>query len=448
MHFFTHQEGELHAEAVSVRALARRFGTPLYVYSAATLRRHYRVLAEAFAGQDTLICYSVKALSNLSVLALLREQGAGFDIVSEGELLRTQAIDAHPDRTVFSGVGKTRDAMAAALTAGILSFNVESGEELRALEAVASELNRPAPISVRINPDVDAGTHPYISTGLKSNKFGVPAGEALALYSYAHASRHLEVIGVDCHIGSQLTDVSPVGAALDGVLEIVAELRCRGMTVQMVDLGGGLGIPYTDEAPASPADYANLVRARLVGANLRLVLEPGRLIAGNAGILVTEVLYRKVNGDKRFVITDAGMNDLIRPSLYGARHTIIPVQERPEALRARYDIVGPICETGDFLARDHDGPWPERGDLLAILGAGAYGFVMASNYNSHPRPAEVLVDGAAVALVRKREELAALFQYPHGRHNKVGIIRHAHGHADHFHVRFACDPLDELCRER
>ncbi len=407
MHHFRYDRGVLHAEGCSLEAIAAEHGTPAYVYSQATLLRHLAVFEDAFAGVDHLVCFAVKALSNLSVLRLFAARGAGFDIVSGGELERVLLAGGRADRVVMSGVGKTRREMEAGLRAGILSFHVESGEELDALEAVARDLGAVAPISIRVNPDVDPKTHPHIATGLKSSKFGVPADDARQLYARAHASPHLRVEGIACHIGSQITELSPFLEALDELVSLVGALAEDGIAVSTIDLGGGLGVPYNDETPPTPELYGRAIAQRLAGTGLRVLLEPGRVIAGNAGVLLTRVLYRKEHDGKRFVVVDAGMNDAIRPVLYGGRHTILPVRET-SAEPVVADVVGPVCETGDFLARDRAIAWPERGDLLAMMTAGAYGFVMASNYNSRPRPPEILVDGATARVVRRRETTADL----------------------------------------
>jgi diaminopimelate decarboxylase len=407
MHHFAYVDGVLHAEDRSLESIADEFGTPAYVYSQASLLRHLRVFDEAFASVDHLVCFAVKSLSNLAVLRLFAEHGAGFDIVSGGELQRVLLAGGRPDRIVMSGVGKTRAEMAEGLEAGIASFHVESSEELQALEDVARARNVKAPVSIRVNPDVDAKTHPHIATGLKANKFGVPAIEALRLYEHARDSAHLRVEGVACHIGSQITELAPFLEALDRMKELVAELRRRRIDVHSLDLGGGLGIPYQDETPPTPDAYGRAIVERLGNSGLRILLEPGRAIAGNAGILLTRVLYRKEHDGKRFVIVDAGMNDAIRPVLYQGQHTILPVRAT-DAPPVIADIVGPVCESGDFLARDRAIAWPDPGALLAMMTAGAYGMVMASNYNSRPRAPEILVSGSIARLVRRRETFADL----------------------------------------
>jgi diaminopimelate decarboxylase len=408
MNFFQYQGSELYAEEVPLSKIAGEVGTPCYVYSLATLRRHYRVFDRAFAPVPHLICYSVKANSNLAVLRTFAREGSGFDIVSAGELHRVLAVGADPGKIVFSGIGKTRDEMAEALRQSILQFNVESSAELDALDAVARQMGRTAPVALRVNPDVDPKTHPYISTGMKKAKFGIEIHRALDEYERARTLAHLEIVGIDCHIGSQLTDVSPFRDALARVRGLLLELRGRGFEVRHLDFGGGLGITYNDETPPEPADYAAALLADGVDKlGVTLLLEPGRVLVGNAGVLLTRVLYRKETEDKKFVVVDGAMNDLIRPSLYGAYQAIDPVT-RDERPREVVDVVGPICESGDFFAKDRELQEVLRGELLAVRSAGAYGFVMSSNYNSRPRPAEVLVDGATYHVVRLRETLEDL----------------------------------------
>jgi diaminopimelate decarboxylase len=406
---FEYRGGELFAEEVPVRRIAREVGTPAYVYSLATLRRHYRVFDRAFAKAPHLICFSVKSNSNLAVLRTFVKEGSGFDIVSGGELFRALKAGGDPKKIVFSGVGKKREEIEYALKSGILMFNVESEQELYFLDEVSRGLGRRAPISLRVNPDVDPKTHPYISTGMKKSKFGVEITRSAELYKKALALKNLEVIGVDCHIGSQLTSVGPFVDALARVREyldrvLVGYLRQEGANIRYLDLGGGLGIRYKDEEPPHPEQYAAALIQGLEGLDVTLILEPGRVMVGNAGILVTEVLYLKETDEKKFVVVDGGMNDLIRPALYGSYQAIRPVVEK-KAETIVADVVGPICESGDFFARDREVPRPERGDLLAVMSAGAYGFTMASNYNSHPRPPEVLVDGDKFYVVRERESL-------------------------------------------
>lgn len=399
-------DGRLHFEDVALDSLAERFGTPLYVYSRAALEAAYRAYADAFAAVPHLVCYAVKANSSLAVLNLFARLGAGFDIVSGGELARVLAAGGDPGKVVFSGVGKSAAEMRAALEAGILCFNVESESELHRLNRVAGELGRIAPISLRVNPDVDARTHPYISTGLRQNKFGVPIAQAHALYRQAASLPHLAIVGIDCHIGSQLTDLSPLADAADRVLALVDALAADGIVLDHIDLGGGVGIRYRDETPPDLAAYGRVLAGKFAGRRETLLLEPGRSLVGNAGLLLTRVEYLKPGEEKNFAIVDAAMNDLMRPALYEAFHEIVAVDERSVPAR-RYDIVGPICETGDFIGFARDLAI-EEGDLLAILSAGAYGMSMASNYNSRPRAAEVLVDKNKIHLIRDRETFAAL----------------------------------------
>lgn len=391
MEAFNYRDGELFAEGVALSALAQRFGTPTYVYSRAHIEGQYRAYADALAGMPHLVCFAVKANSNIGVLNVLARLGAGFDIVSSGELERVLAAGGEPSRIVFSGVGKSRDDMRRALEVGVHCFNVESSVELERLQKVAAELGVKAPVSLRVNPDVDAGTHPYISTGLKENKFGIDIEQAEAVYARAAELPNLDVIGVDCHIGSQLTTLEPFLDALDRLLLLVDKLAARGITIKHLDLGGGLGVQYRDEQPPLAGDYIAAVRKRLAGRELSLVFEPGRFIVANAGVLLTQVEYLKHTEHKDFAIVDAAMNDLIRPALYQAWMDVSPVQPRDGEAR-NYDLVGPICETGDFLAKDRQLVLAE-GDLLAVRSAGAYGFVMSSNYNTRGRAAEVLVDG-------------------------------------------------------
>jgi diaminopimelate decarboxylase len=410
-------EHVLHAEEVPLPKLAAQYGTPLYVYSAATIHSRYDAFHRAFRGVAHTICYSVKANSNLSILRLLARKGCGFDVVSGGELERVLAADRKAARrVVFSGVGKTRDELTAALQAGILLFNVESESELTALAECAGRLRTTAPVAVRVNPDVAAATHPYISTGLHQHKFGVPIREARALYAKASAAGSLNVRGVSVHIGSQITDIAPFGEAMARVAEFVRQLREDGHQIAYVDAGGGLGIAYDKPDPVQFSDYvaayARALTAPLQGLDVHLLLEPGRAIVGPAGVLLTSVVYRKENDGKRFLVVDAAMNDLIRPALYRAYHEIVPVVcdaasgEKPEVV----DVVGPVCETGDFFARDRELPAVAKGDLLAILDAGAYGMALASNYNTRPRPAEVLVAGRSAKVIRRREKVSDLLR--------------------------------------
>jgi diaminopimelate decarboxylase len=406
----------LHCEDVPLPKLAERYGTPLYIYSAAMIRERYDAFDAAFRDVPHTICYSVKANSNLSILRLLAREGCGFDVVSGGELERVLTADRKAaKKVVFSGVGKTRAELTAALKAGIFLFNVESESELSALAECAGHLRTIAPLALRVNPDVAAETHPYISTGLHQHKFGVPIREARALYAKAAGSRFLKVRGVSVHIGSQITDVAPFGEAMARVADLVRELRADGHRIDSIDAGGGLGIAYEKPNPlefsAYVAAYARALTAPLRGLDLRLLLEPGRSIIGPAGILLTSVVYRKQNDGKRFLVVDAAMNDLIRPALYGAYHEIVPVtQGADSAVGEVTDIVGPVCETGDFFARDRELPAVNEGDLLAILDTGAYGMVLASNYNTRPRPAEVLVSGKSAKIIRRREKLSDLLR--------------------------------------
>jgi diaminopimelate decarboxylase len=409
MNHFDYRNGELCAEEVPLKRIAQEVGTPAYVYSLATLMRHFRVFDQAFAKVPHLVCYSVKANSNLALLRAFAKEGSGFDIVSGGELFRALKAGGDPKKIVFSGVGKKRAEIEYALNSGILMFNVESEEELTALNEIAAGVGKKAPISLRVNPDVDPQTHPYISTGMKKAKFGVDIQKSLDTYKKAAALKNLVVVGVDCHIGSQLTSVAPFVDALAKVREyldrvLAGAMKKEGAEIRYLDLGGGLGIHYHDETPPLPDDYARAITQGLEGLDVTLILEPGRVIVGNAGILLTEVQYVKETDTKKFVIVDGGMNDLIRPALYGSYQAIQPVaQTNAETITA--DVVGPICESGDFFAKDREITRPKRGDLLAVMSAGAYGFTMASNYNSHPKPPEVLVDGDKYYIVRRRESL-------------------------------------------
>lgn len=410
MDHFNYRGTALYAEDVPLEQIAAEFGTPCYVYSRATLERHWHAFDRAFAGQPHLVCYAVKANSNLAVLNVLARLGSGFDIVSLGELERVLAAGGDPGKIVFSGVGKREDEMRRALEVGIRCFNVEVPDELDRLNRLAGEMGRKARISLRVNPDVDAQTHPYISTGLRENKFGIGVDEALAEYRRAAAMPHLDISGIDCHIGSQLTSLEPFVDALDRLLVMIETLRTEGIVIRHLDIGGGLGIRYSQENPPEPAAYAEVLSRRLAGLQLEILLEPGRAIVGNAGVLLTRVEYLKSNGVKHFAIVDAAMNDLIRPSLYQAWQGILPVHSDSSAPTRCYDVVGPVCETGDFLGKDRDLAI-QAGDLLAVRSAGAYGFCMSSNYNSRPRVAEVLVDGDRVHLARRRETVADLFQH-------------------------------------
>ncbi len=407
MNAFEYRAGQLFAEGVALPELAARFGTPTYVYSRAHIEQQFRAYADALAGMPHLVCFAVKANSNLAVLNVLARLGAGFDIVSRGELERVLAAGGDPAKVVFSGVGKSREDMHRALQVGVHCFNVESTEELERLQQVAAELGVKAPVSLRVNPDVDAGTHPYISTGLKENKFGIDIAKAPEVYARAAELPNLEILGVDCHIGSQLTSLAPFLDALDRLLLLVDDLAARGIRIRHLDLGGGLGVQYRDEQPPLAADYIAAVRKRIEGRDLSLVFEPGRFIVANAGVLLTRVEYLKHTEHKDFAIVDAAMNDLIRPALYQAWMDLVPVVPRAGEPRT-YDVVGPICETGDFLAKDRALCLAE-GDLLAVRSAGAYGFVMSSNYNTRGRAAEVMVDGDQTHLVRRRETLEELY---------------------------------------
>jgi diaminopimelate decarboxylase len=403
----------LRCEEIPLTKIAERFGTPLYVYSAQAIRERVAAFSRAFSAVEHAICYSVKANSNLSILRLLAKLGCGFDVVSGGELERVRRTSPRAARNVvFSGVGKTASEIEAALRAGILLFNLESESELDLLAACAAKLKRGARVAFRVNPDVSADTHPYISTGLQEHKFGVPLDEAPELYARATKSKHLRATGVSVHIGSQITDFAPFSAAMERVAELVRQLRDTGHKIEYVDAGGGLGINYQDgkeDFTKRVNAYAQAIMSPLRGLGVNLLLEPGRSIVGSAGILLTRVLYRKTNGTKKFVVVDAGMNDLIRPSLYQAEHQIVPVQVS-NSTREIVDIVGPVCESGDFFARDRELPTVAEGELVAILDAGAYGMALASNYNTRPRPAEVLVDGRAAKIIRKRETAADLMR--------------------------------------
>ena len=410
-------EEVLHCEHVPLTKLAAQYGTPLYVYSATMIRDRFDAFDAAFRDVPHTICYSVKANSNLSILRMLAKKGCGFDVVSSGELERVLIADRKAaKKVVFSGVGKTREELAAALKAGIMLFNLESESELWALADCAARSRKTAPIAMRVNPDVAAETHPYISTGLHKHKFGVPIAEARGLYAKASGARYLAVRGVSVHIGSQITDVAPFGEAMARVAELVRDLRTDGHRIESVDAGGGLGIAYEKPSPiefaAYAASYARTLAGPLQGLGVRLLLEPGRSIVGPSGVLVTAVVYRKKNDGKRFLVVDAAMNDLIRPALYGAYHEIVPVRKSTgSAAKVEVtDIVGPVCETGDFFARDRELPAVDEGDLLAILDTGAYGMVQSSNYNTRPRPAEVLVSGKSAKVIRRREKVSDLLR--------------------------------------
>ncbi|WP_154124631.1 diaminopimelate decarboxylase [Grimontia hollisae] len=409
MDYFNYQDdGQLWAEDLPLAQLAGQYGTPLYVYSRATLERHWHAFDKAVGDHPHLICYAVKANSNLGVLNVLARLGSGFDIVSQGELERVLAAGGDPKKVVFSGVGKTAPEMARALELGIKCFNVESEAELDRLNQIAGELGKKAPVSLRINPDVDAKTHPYISTGLKENKFGIAFDRAREVYHYANSLPHLDVHGIDCHIGSQLTDLAPFIESTDRLLGLIDDLRQDGIHITHLDVGGGLGVTYNDEKPPEPSDYAKALLERLANhQEIELVFEPGRAIAANAGVLLTKVEFLKHNEEKNFAIIDAAMNDLLRPALYQAWQEIVPVKPRQGEAKT-YDLVGPVCETGDYLGKDRSLVL-EAGDLLAVRSSGAYGFVMSSNYNTRCRAAEVMVDGNQSHLVRQREPLASLW---------------------------------------
>ena len=414
MDYFNYQNQQLFAEEVAVADIIAAHGSPCYIYSKATLERHWQAFDHAFGAHKHLICYAVKANSNLAILNVLARLGSGFDIVSLGELERVLAAGGQPNKIVFSGVGKRRDEIIAALKVGIRCFNVEVSSELDRINQLAGELGVIAPISLRVNPNVDAKTHPYISTGLKENKFGIASELAVAEYVRAAQMPNLKIVGIDCHIGSQLTETRPFLDALEKVLELVKHLKDAGITLTHLDLGGGLGIRYHEENPPEPADYIAALLARLGEEEtaFEILLEPGRAIVGNAGILVTQVEYLKNTADKNFAIVDAAMNDLIRPALYSAWQAIIPVQQVSNAPLKTWDIVGPVCETGDFLGKNRALSLSE-GDLLAIRSSGAYGFTMSSNYNSRPRAAEIMVDGKTVHVIRDRETLAGLWANEH-----------------------------------
>ncbi|WP_319759858.1 diaminopimelate decarboxylase [Maridesulfovibrio sp.] len=409
MNYFEIKNNELHAENISINELAKEYGTPLYIYSAATLRRHFEAFDSAFTGLEHMTCYSVKANSNLSVLKLLAEMGAGMDIVSGGELYRALKAGVPAGKIVFSGVGKKAYEIAEALKADILMFNVESVGEMHRINEVAESMNKVARISFRINPDVDPKTHPYISTGMKKNKFGLDMVTAKEAYKTAKELSNVSPIGMDCHIGSQLTTIEPFLEALDKLLAFRDELNAMGIEIEHLDLGGGLGITYDEEEPPHPKEFGEALSKALSGKGLKVVLEPGRVIAGNSGILVGEVIYTKKTPTKDFLIVDAAMNDLVRPSLYQSYHRISEVTQnnRPEI---DYDVVGPICESGDFLAKDRMLPEMKQGELIAVYSAGAYGFTMSSNYNSRLRAAEIIVDGDDVIVARRRESYEDLIK--------------------------------------
>jgi diaminopimelate decarboxylase len=409
---FNYRDDRLYAENVAVSEIAERFGTPCYIYSRAALEAAFGDYRSALEGCEHLVCYAVKANSNLAVLDVLARLGAGFDIVSGGELERVLAAGGDPAKVVFSGVGKTPAEMGRALELGIRCFNLESAAELEVLNGVAGEMGQVAPVSVRVNPDVDAMTHPYISTGLKENKFGLSVDDARRLYQRAKDLEHVDIVGLDCHIGSQLTEISPFIDALHRLLALVDDLAGDGIRIRHLDLGGGLGVRYRDEEPPLVADYIGAIREVLGDRDIELMFEPGRSIAANAGLLVMQVQYLKSTPDHHFALVDTAMNDMIRPALYQAWLDIKPVQRSEDGLRHSWDIVGPVCETGDFLGKDRELALSE-GDLLAMFGSGAYGFTMSSNYNSRGRAAEIMVDGESVHLVRERESFADLVRGEH-----------------------------------
>ena len=412
---FQYREGRLYCEDVPVERLAEEVGTPLYVYSSGELRERFLAYERGLSEHPHLVCYSVKACSNIAILRLLGRLGAGADIVSVGELKRAKAAGIPMDRVVYSGVGKRPDEIRAALEEGILMFNCESQQELAAIDEIARDMGTRARVAIRVNPDVDPKTHPYISTGLKKNKFGIAHDSARRVYQWAAGLSGIDLVGIDCHIGSQLTDTAPFIEAMERVITLIEKLRDAGVSLRFLDMGGGLGIRYRDETPPSAEEYCRALTTALKGLDLTLLVEPGRSIAGPAGIMVTRLLYVKERQDRVFYIVDGGMNDLARPSLYDAYHEIRPVRHHPESTRVAADVVGPICESGDFFARERELPPLEPGELLAVMSSGAYGFSMASNYNSRPRPAEVLVDGERYWVIRRREqveELMALEEIP------------------------------------
>lgn len=408
MHHFNFKNGEMHCEDIPLKKIAKEIGTPFYCYSQATLNRHVQQFSDPFKGAKSLLCYAVKANSNIAVLKLLFSLGCGADIVSGGELFRVLKAGGDRKKIVFSGVGKTEEEIIYALKERILSLNIESAQELELVSNIAKRLKIKAPISLRINPDIDPKTHPYISTGLLQNKFGIPFKEALDLFHKTSKDPNLDLVGIDCHIGSQVTQLTPFLDAFKSIKNTIKQLQSKGIKIGHLNIGGGLGITYSDENPPHPRDYAKALLGELEGLDLTLIMEPGRVIVGNAGILVTKVLFTKRTPQKEFVIVDAAMNDLIRPGLYNAHHEIVPVKESSKGSTKVVDVVGPVCETGDFLARDRKMPNVSQGELLAVMSAGAYGFSMSSNYNSRPRVAEILVNGNKYAVIRKRETLGDL----------------------------------------
>jgi diaminopimelate decarboxylase len=409
MHYFEYKDGRLHCEGMAIESVAEKVGTPFYLYSYHTLVRHFTVFDQAFRGIPHLVCFSAKANSSLALLRLFTSLGGGIDIVSGGELYRALKAGADPRKIVFSGVGKREDEIEYALKTGILMFNVESSQELQSIDKVAGRVGKKAPVAIRVNPDIDPKTHPYISTGLKKNKFGIDILRAPMAYQMASQLPNLQVIGIDCHIGSQLVEIEPIVEALKKLKRLVQDLRKEGMVIQYLDLGGGLGITYADEEPPHPIEYASSILEEAKGFGCTLVLEPGRVIVGNAGVLVTRVLYLKENEEKKFMIVDAGMNDLVRPSYYGSFHQVLPVkQNHGEELVT--DVVGPICESSDFIAKDRRMPKVEPGELIAVMSAGAYGFSMSTNYNSRPRVAEVIVRDDQMFVIRQRESYEDLIR--------------------------------------
>jgi diaminopimelate decarboxylase len=410
MDYFNYKDDVLHAEDLAIDEIVKKYGTPCYIYSRRTIERHWHAFNDAFGEHDHLICYAVKANSNLGILDVFARLNSGFDVVSGGELERVLLAGGSPKKIIFSGVGKTASEITHALKIGIHCINVESVSELNRIQAIASQLNIKARISLRINPNIDAKTHPYISTGLKNNKFGIEFNKAKTIYVNADSYSHLEFIGIDCHIGSQLTEISPFLDALDVLLSLADDLVKEGLTIEHLDLGGGLGVTYTDETPPLPDELAKQIRQKIDNRPYEIILEPGRAIMANAGILVTKVNYLKTHHDKYFAIVDAAMNDYIRPALYQADHQIIPVKPRVDAPQHQYDIVGPVCESGDFLGLDKALALKE-GDLLAIRGAGAYGASMSSNYNTRQRAAEILVDGDTHYLIRERDSFETLIRH-------------------------------------
>lgn len=410
MHFFQYKKQKLYAEQVPVDAIAEKVGTPVYIYSYATFKRHFSVFNEAFASVPHLLCFSMKCNSNIAILKAIANEGGGVDIVSGGELFRALQAGVDPQKIVYSGVGKTEDEIAQALKAGILMFNVESEQELYTINRVAGGLHTQAPISLRVNPNIDPKTHPYISTGMKKSKFGIEVKQALAIYQKAKDLPHIKILGLDCHIGSQLTQVRPFVDALKKLKILISKIRKMGIHLQYLDLGGGLGIRYKDENPPLPSNYAKSILEEIKDLGVTLIFEPGRVIMGNAGILLTKVIYNKKTSSKEFVVVDAAMNDLIRPAFYGSFHDIAPVIQK-KGRKRKTDIVGPICESGDFFAQNRPLSESKTGDLLAIFSAGAYGFAMSSNYNSRPRIAEVLVNDTQFHVIREREKLEDLTRY-------------------------------------